>query len=261
MNLKNIFAALFKQKQSAVKTEEQTEPQTECQPLDNDHERVDLQPATENVNQAEPQTECHPLDNGHEWVDLGLPSGTLWATCNVGASRPEEYGDFFAWGETESKNEFNWTTYKHCQGENYTMTKYVNSDAWGVRVDNLVELLPEDDAATVNWGDNWQMPSTEQFTELIDKENTTIQWETVNGIPGKRITSKINGNSIFFPAAGIRGETNAIYERSDCICWSRSLNIYAANEADYLLLPLGGYNCVHYNMRGYGITVRPVRKM
>ena len=253
MNLKNIFAALFRHKQSATETVNQEEPQTEHQPLDDVHE--DPQPATETVKQAEPRS----LDDGHEWVDLGLPSGTLWATCNVGASRPEEYGDFFAWGETVPKTEFNWTTYKHCKGENYTMTKYVNSDAWGSPVDNLVELLPEDDAATVNWGDNWQMPSTEQFRELIDEENTTIRWDTVNGISGKRITSKANGNSIFFPAAGIRGETNAIYERSDCICWSRTLNIYAANEADYLLLPIGN-NCIHYNKRGYGLTVRPVLK-
>ena len=203
-------------------------------------------------------TEYQSFDDSHEWVDLGLPSGTLWATCNVGASRPEEYGDFFAWGETVTKAEFNWATYRHCNGGGYTMTKYVNSGAWGPRVDNLEELLPEDDAATVNWGDNWQMPSTEQFRELIDEDNTTIRWETINGVSGKLITSKANGNSIFFPAAGIRGETNAIYQRSDCICWSRSLNIYAANEADYLLLSIG-HNCIHYNKRGYGLTVRPVR--
>lgn len=230
MNLKKLFAALFKHRHSAVQTESVTVPQTESQTLDADH----------------------------EWVDLGLPSGTLWATCNVGATRPEEYGDFFAWGETEPKTVYNWDTYKYCQGGNYNMTKYVYSDAWGIRADNLVELLREDDAATVNWGESWQMPSTEQFRELIDKENTTIEWATINGVKGKRITSKRNGNSIFFPATGIRGEDKAIYKGSDCICWSRSLNIYASNEADYLLL-YTGYDCIHYNKRGYGITVRPVR--
>lgn len=230
MNLKDIFAAFFKRKESA----------------------------TETVGQEDHQTEPQPLDDGHEWVDLGLPSGTLWATCNVGASRPEEYGDYFAWGETEPKTEFNWDTYKYCNGGKYRMTKYVLSSCWGTNVDELKELLPEDDAATVNWGDDWQMPSTEQIRELLNEDNTTIRWDEVNNISGKRITSKINGNSIFIPAAGIRGETDVIRERWDCICWSRTINIIDSSEADYLLMSIG-HDCVYYNMRGYGFTVRPVR--
>ena len=97
----------------------------------------------------------------HEWVDLGLPSGTLWATCNVGANSPEEYGDYFAWGETTTKSSYSWSTYKYCKGSSSTMTKYCTSSYYGT-VDNKTELEPSDDAATANWGSEWQMPSLEQ---------------------------------------------------------------------------------------------------
>jgi hypothetical protein len=116
--------------------------------------------------------------NGHEYVDLGLPSGILWATCNVGASKPEEFGDYFAWGETITKS-------------NYTSTNYNYSSA--------PTTLPLDrDAANVNWGDDWRIPTEEEFTEL--KNNT---WRLIqkNGISGFEITGS-NGNSIFLPAAG-----------------------------------------------------------
>ena len=90
----------------------------------------------------------------HEWVDLGLPSGTLWATCNVGASKPEEYGDYFAWGETEPKDEYCWSTYLHCKGDYNSLTKYCHQYDYGYNgfTDNLTELEPADDAATANWG-------------------------------------------------------------------------------------------------------------
>ena len=110
----------------------------------------------------EPEPDIDDTLDGHAYVDLGLPSGTLWATCNVGASSPEEYGDYFAWGETEPKNDYNWSTYKYCKGSSTTMTKYCTSSSYGT-VDNKTELEPSDDAATVNWGSNWQMPSLEQL--------------------------------------------------------------------------------------------------
>ena len=104
----------------------------------------------------------------HEWVDLGLPSGTLWATCNVGADNPEDYGDYFAWGETEPKVIYNWSTYKWCNGSVNTMTKYCTDSGYGT-VDNKTELDPADDAATVNWGTSWRMPTLEQLDELLTK--------------------------------------------------------------------------------------------
>ena len=145
-------------------------------------------------------------------VDLGLPSGTLWASCNVGASSPEESGDAFAWGETEPVREYDWnnpwSNYKWCNGSSDTLTKYCTDSDYGT-VDNLTELEPEDDAAWVNWGPMWRMPSEEQFDELA--ENCTWKWSTKNGVEGRLITGP-NGNSIFLPAT----EENAY--------WSRELN-------------------------------------
>ena len=129
--------------------------------------------------------------DNHEYVDLGLPSGTLWATCNVGASKPEEYGDYFAWGEIEPKKTYEYENYKLGAQEG-KVTKYCTNSYWGV-VDNKLELLPEDDAATANWGSNWCMPSKDQFDELKNSDYTTIEKTTLNGIDGVKVTSKKNG--------------------------------------------------------------------
>ena len=100
----------------------------------------------------------------HEYVDLGLPSGLLWATCNVGADAPEDYGDYIAWGETTPKTTYNWSTYQYCMGSYNTLTKYCNKTSFGYNgfTDNLTTLLPEDDAATANWGSGWRMPTEEE---------------------------------------------------------------------------------------------------
>lgn len=134
----------------------------------------------------------------HEWVDLGLPSGTLWATCNIGASTPEDYGDYFAWGETEPKEVYDWSTYKLCNGSYNTLTKYCTDSTYGT-VDNKTELEPEDDAAYVNWGALWRMPTLEQLQELV--HNSTCTWTTRNGVNGILFTGA-NDNKLFFPAAG-----------------------------------------------------------
>ena len=193
----------------------------------------------------------------HEWVDLGLPSGTLWATCNVGANSPEEYGDYFAWGETEPKNDYSWSTYKYCKGTTDTMTKYCTSSKYGT-VDNKTELEPSDDAATANWGSGWQMPSLEQFKEL--SSYTTTSWRTVNGKYGRRLTSRSNGNSIFLPAAGSRVGTKLSGAGSDGsgTYWSRSLNTSNSSSAYYLYLTSSSSDTNYYS-RYYGKSVRPVR--
>lgn len=141
-------------------------------------------------------------DGEHDFVDLGLPSGTLWATMNVGAEAPEDYGDYFAWGETEEKDSYDWSTYKWCNGSKNTLTKYCTKSSYGYNgfVDNKTELDPEDDAATANWGSGWRMPSLTQIQELVN--NCTNEWTTKNGVNGRLFTSNINGASLFLPAAG-----------------------------------------------------------
>ena len=193
----------------------------------------------------------------HEYVDLGLPSGTLWATCNVGANSPEEYGDYFAWGETEPKNDYSWSTYKYCKGSKNTMTKYCTSSEYGT-VDNKTELEAADDAATANWGSDWQMPSEKQIVELFNSHNTTTTWTTMNGVDGRKITSKSNGNSIFLPAAGYRYDTSLINAGSSGYYWSRSL--YTSNSSDaYYLYFYSTVIRTNYYYRYYGQSVRPVR--
>ena len=193
----------------------------------------------------------------HEYVDLGLPSGTLWATCNVGASKPEEYGDYFAWGETEPKTNYSWETYKYCKGTNNTMTKYCTRSSYGT-VDNKTELEPSDDAATVNWGSEWQMPSSEQCAELSNYRYTTTTWTTLNGVEGARITSKSNGNSIFLPAAGFRSETRLRYAGDSGEFWSRSVHSGDINYARGLIVEFGDSD-TYLNYRYLGLNVRPVR--
>ncbi len=199
--------------------------------------------------------------DSHEWVDLGLPSGTLWATCNVGANSPEEYGDYFAWGETKPKSDYDWDTYKYCKGSYNTMTKYCTtlsiSNSYGT-VDNKTELEPSDDAATANWGSEWQMPSRKQCDELYNSSYTTTTWTTLNGKYGRKITSKRNGNSIFLPAAGCRGDTSLYDAGSNSGYWSRSLNTSTSYYAhslrfDYATISTGNY------YRYYGRSIRPVR--
>ena len=169
----------------------------------------------------------HGTTKGHEWVDLGLPSGTRWATCNVGASSPDEYGDYFAWGGTEPEDSYDFSTYKWCEGSAKTMTKYCTESNYGYNgfTDNLTELLPEDDAATANWSIAWQMPSDDQAKELINDEYTTTEWTTQNGVNGYKITSKSNNNNfIFLPAAGYRFHTELRSAGSEGNYWTSSLS-------------------------------------
>lgn len=143
-----------------------------------------------------------------EAVDLGLPSRLKWATCNVGASSPEEYGGYYAWGEIEEKNDYSWSTYKWCNGSQYTLTKYCMDSNYGT-VDNKTVLDPEDDVAHVKWGGTWRMPTYAELDELLNY--CTWTWTTQNGVNGYKVTG-YNGNSIFLPAAGCRYEAE-VYDR------------------------------------------------
>ena len=184
-----------------------------------------------------------------EAIDLGLPSGTLWASCNVGATKPEEYGDYFAWGETKGYNSgkttFNWGTYFDSSYNKYNING------------GLTELDLEDDAAYVNWGSSWRMPSLDQIKELID--NCNWEWTQLNGVWGRKATSKTNGNSIFLPAAGWRSDASLSYAGSDGDYWSRSLSTGYSGSA-YDLYFYSGYVYWGDDGRYNGLSVRPVRQ-
>ena len=190
------------------------------------------------------------------YVDLGLPSGTLWATCNVGANSPEDYGDYFAWGETQPKDYYDWSTYQYCMGSDNTLTKYCNDASYGYNgfTDNLTTLLPEDDAATANWGNGWRMPTQEEWQELYD--NTTVTWTTQNGVNGRLFTAS-NGNSLFLPAAGFRWDGELYYAGSRGEYWSSSLFTGLPGGAWDLYFG-SGYSYVSSSYRYYGFSVRPV---
>lgn len=204
--------------------------------------------------------EPEPDPSDHEWVDLGLPSGTLWAACNVGATKPEDYGDYFAWGETigynGGKTTFNWSTYKYCSGSANTIWKYCTESSYGT-VDNKKELEPADDAATVNWGSDWQMPSLNQLNELNNSRYTTTEWTTINGVYGRKITSKSNLKSIFLPAAGYRDGTSLSSTGSNGY-WSRSLGAGNSGYGYYLRFGSGDVG-TYGSYRYYGRSVRPVQ--
>ena len=193
--------------------------------------------------------------DNHEYVDLGLPSGTLWAKCNVGANNPEEYGDYFAWGETAPKEVYTWETYKWSNGTNNTMTKYCTNSSFGT-VDGKTELLPEDDAAYVNWGSSWRMPTQEQCIELSN--NCTWTWTTLNGVNGHLITGP-NGNTMFLPAAGDRYKNKLGDVGSYGQFWSRTLHSSVQNAAYILFLHSYGLTGINANERYFGFSVRAVR--
>lgn len=159
-------------------------------------------------------------NSGKQYVDLGLPSGTLWATMNVGANKPEDYGDYFAWGVTMQKQGNNWSTYKWSKGAYDNLTKYCDDRSYGV-VDNKTELSASDDAAIVNWGPEWRTPTQTQFEELGTE--CTWKWTSKNGVEGYLVSSKRNSNSIFLPAAGCFSEGKLIDVGEEGGYWSRTL--------------------------------------
>ena len=196
--------------------------------------------------------------NGHDYVDLGLPSGTLWATCNVGATKPEEYGDYFAWGETKQKTIYNLNTYRYCNnGDEEQLTKYCNNFEYGYHgfTDNLTVLQPEDDAATMNWGSGWSTPTEEQWEELL--ENTDNAWKTWDGVEGRLFAGK-NGTVLFLPAASFRWGSELNYAGSIGDYWSRSLDTDNPGRAWGLGFYSGDCGVGNYN-RSSGQSVRPVR--
>ncbi|MBO4418018.1 MAG: hypothetical protein J5801_07910, partial [Bacteroidales bacterium] len=191
----------------------------------------------------------------HEAVDLGLTSGLKWATCNIGASAPEEYGDYFAWGATATQEWYYWDTCPFCTGgewEEAQFSKY-NTLSDNGPIDNNTVLDPEDDAAAVNWGGSWRMPTIEDWQELLDE--CTWTWTTQNGVSGRLVTSNTNGNSIFLPAAGYWYNTYLYDAGSYGFYWSSSLNSdypFIACELDFHsgnVYRLNDYRCDGQSVR------------
>ena len=192
-----------------------------------------------------------------EFVDLGLPSGTLWATCNVGTDTPEGYGEYFAWGETEPKDYYYWSTYQYCNGSAGTLTKYCTNSNYGYNgfFDGLRTLLPEDDIATVYCGGDWRMPTEQEWRELI--ENTTHTNTTQNGVFGRLFTAA-NGNTLFLPAAGTKDKNGLNSVGSYGYYWSSSLYSNSPNDAWQFWFNSDGSSIGAHN-RCQGQSVRPVR--
>ena len=205
-----------------------------------------------------------PETGTYEYVDLGL--SVKWATCNVGATKPEESGYYFAWGEIAEKEEYSWTTYKWCNGTNNSLTKYCTSGkfvSYGT-VDNKTELEASDDAAQVYWGGKWRTPTIDEVSELTKAYNCTWTWTTQNGVNGFIVTSKKNGNSIFLPAAGYRYNDNitGVGERGDY--WACTINKEMPSYAQGFGFGLNQYtNNPFYDLcltgsRYYGNNIRAV---
>ncbi len=201
-------------------------------------------------------------DNGsgldsHVYVDLGLPSGTLWATCNVGANAPEECGYYFAWGETEFKDSYSWSNYKYCYQIGEALTKYCFDSHVGLNLftDNLTTLKPEDDAATTNWGNGWRTPTKEEFEELL--QNTTKTWTLRNGMVGYLLTAN-NGNTLFFPAAGRMMEDRLLEHAAFGHYWTKTLSEYNPRKA-MRFVGSTTYFSDYEIERYHGLSVRPVR--
>ena len=203
-----------------------------------------------------------------EYVDLGLPNGTLWAKCNIGATTETDYGVYFPWGDISgisgglvgkySDKVFDWAHYKYCNGSSTTLTKYCTDSSYGT-VDDKTTLEPTDDAASQIMGGNWRMPTAAEFQELYD--NTTNEWvEGYNGsgVNGMKFTSKTNGKSIFFPASGRAYGTEVSNRGSFGLYWSSSL--HPSNSSGGLSLYFfSGYIDPQYNgNRYYGFCVRSV---
>ena len=191
-------------------------------------------------------------ENGYEYVDLGL--SVKWATCNVGASTPEEYGDYFAWGERQPKSTYSWSTYKWCYGNYKSQNKYCTKSEYGT-VDNKTVLEAADDAATAKWGGSWCMPTDAELTEL----RTECTWTrtTKNGVNGYKVTSKSNGNSIFLPAAGFRYGSSLLNAGSYGYYWSASLDGSSPDDAYGLYFNSSDVRR-YFDNRLYGYSVRPV---
>ncbi len=199
-------------------------------------------------------TDSDGTHKGHAYVDLGLPSGILWATCNIGASKPEDSGDYFAWGETEAKESYDWDTYEYGRYDHDSdyskLTKYNPTDG-------KIVLDASDDAATANWGGDWRMPTLEEQQELLNE----CTWTWTDDYNGKGVSGYMvmgsKGNSIFLPAAGYRYDSNLYAAKAFGFYWSSSLYLTSRYSACVLNVNPND-QIMGYSYRCSGSSVRPV---
>lgn len=195
--------------------------------------------------------------DGHDYIDLGLPSGTKWANYNLGAENTEDAGDYYAWGEIETKSAYTWENYVY--GNVSALTKYCQHQEYGLEgyVDNKSQLDAEDDAAYINWGGKWRMPTLEEQKELV--ENCTWTWTSQKGVMGYLVTSNINGNSIFLPASGYCDDVYLDEVDVKGHYWTSTLRSSGGYSdcAYYLLLSSEKQDWNSYD-RHYGRTIRAV---
>ncbi len=248
-----FFAALFAACENNEPKNDSDNTQTNEAATDTVNDSIDSSDSdTTKIDEVTTDTE-----NGHAWIDLGL--SVKWATCNVGATNPEEYGNYYAWGETETKktkSEYFWDTYKY--GSEYDeLTKYCTNSSYGKDgfTDGRTTLEAADDAATANWGAKWRMPTDAEWQELID--NCTWNWTKLNGVNGYEVKGS-NGNTIFLPAAGYRRYDDYM-DRAGGYgdYWSSSLSTdppYDAWRANFD----SGNVCRSDYRRCFGRSVRPV---
>lgn len=211
--------------------------------------------------------------NGHNYVDLGLPSGVKWATCNLGVERPEDVGNYYAWGEYWNKSSFCIGDYNLIQSglvdftgiNKYTIPDNNLDGIWYDKEGNFIGdnkrvLSYEDDAARYQWGGDWRMPRYQDFLELFNENYTTVANVTYNGVKGLQITSKKNGNSIFFPYTGVGVEYEVISQDIVCKYWTNNLSDEGTQYADSWTFVEGlyDYGFSEPTLRYSGLPIRPV---
>lgn len=237
---------------------------------DNDDDRSVRESARQRLAQlealqekdAQKSTECSDQgkekitadgSNGHEYVDLGL--SVKWAAMNVGAAKASDHGGYFAWGETGNKDDYSWNTYKHGTSAD-DLSKYSYTD-------NGFALQMRDDAAHMNWGGEWRMPTGTEWEELCDRCNCTWEWTSVDGTPGYKVTSKKAGytdKSIFLPAGGYYRGCSIEGADSSGYYWSSTRNKPFADRALCLYFIPNFIGIGNNGFRNGGFTIRPVMK-
>ncbi len=195
------------------------------------------------------------------FVDLGLPSGIVWATTNVGARTAADYGAYFAWGEVAEKKAYTWANYKWCRGTYNTQTKYCTNSQYGLP-DNKDLLDAEDDAAAVCWGEDWRLPTVEEQQELL--EHCIWTWETRSNsygetVSGYKVKSKANDKAIFLPAAGFRLDS-MLYAGASGYYWNSSLYPHDQHFACCLYFAPGAQKWIDSDRRSAGRPIRAVRE-
>ena len=192
--------------------------------------------------------------NRHEYVDLGLPSGLKWSTCNMGAESPEKTGAYYAWGETEEKEEYSWTTYEYYDSYLNAITKYCAHDRYGI-IDGKDTLEAEDDAAQVKWGREWRMPTKKEMEEL--RKECSWEWTTLNGVEGYKVTGP-NGNSMFLPVTGYYNGKTVCNASLAGYYWTSNLLSKSCGRAYYFSIDSKKYEHDDFSRRYSGRNIRPV---